>query len=550
MPYPPSGAPDPRPPEALDELPPALSELDGALLRDGAVWRRRLPDASRAAQRAVARLHGTPRGASSSPSTYQASRTEPRAAIRSAPSPRAAGRTRGLVAVAAAVAVVGLLAALLHALNPVRGLTTTATRGTPTASPAAATATSTPNPWTALPGYDDPATRKLVVEPSDPRVAYAILAGAPSGATVTPSKFAPPPTYQLRRTDDGGASWRALNLPIAEPQNGQESDYGIQSLAVSPADANTVFVAIQLGTASLCDQYVGSGLGKSGSVCLAQYVSRDGGQQWQPLRLPAIAPQQPGQSALGARITTQGDRLYATIGDFCACGGTEPTGRIGVSTDGGLTWTLADAGLVNQGRGADRFAVSPSGSALFAVAEPVDATLTPVSATPPYPPGSLELWRSDDAGASWMRIGAVPHNAANDLAVAPTGDVAHPVLYLVTDADASAGTFTKLAAPILSRSLDGGQTWAPVAVTGLPSGASIEPSLPATLDDGSALVSVSVSGGSALYAWAPATSAWRRIAPPFTAGTVSALIVAPQGAAQPQAIYVVSDRGVQRYPAP
>lgn len=168
----------------------------------------------------------------------------------------------------------------------------------------------------------------------------------------------------------------------------------------------------------------------------------------------------------------------------------------------------------------------------------------------PYPPGSLEFWRSDDAGASWTRIGGVPHNAASDLAVAPGGEIAHPVLYLVTDSDASGGTYTKLAAPILSRSRDGGQTWAPVAVTGLPSGASIEPSLPATLDDGSALVYVSVSGGSALYAWAPATSAWRLIAPPFTAATVSALILAPQGAGQPQAIYVVSDRGVQRYPTP
>lgn len=546
MSYPPFGASDPRSTEALDNLSPALSELDSALLRDGAVWRRRLPNAGRAAHRAIARLHGAP----SSPSTYQTSHAEPRAEVRPALSPLAAGHTRGLVAVATTVAVVGLLAALLHALNPVRGLTTTASRGTPTASPAVATATSAPNPWTTLPGYDDPATRKLVVAPSDPRVAYAILAGAPPGATVTPSKFAPPPTYELRRTDDGGASWRALNLPVPEPQNGQGSDYGIQSLAVSPADANTVFLAIQLGTAGLCDQYVGSGLGKSGSFCLAQYVSRDGGQQWQPLRLPAIAPQQPGQSALGARIATQGDRLYATIGDFCACSGAEPTGRIGVSTDGGLTWALADAGLVNQGRGADRFAASPSGSALFAVAEPVDATLTPVSATPPYPPGSLEFWRSDDAGASWTRIGGVPHNAASDLAVAPGGEIAHPVLYLVTDSDASGGTYTKLAAPILSRSRDGGQTWAPVAVTGLPSGASIEPSLPATLDDGSALVYVSVSGGSALYAWAPATSAWRLIAPPFTAATVSALILAPQGAGQPQAIYVVSDRGVQRYPTP
>lgn len=393
MSYPPFGASDPRSTEALDNLSPALSELDSALLRDGAVWRRRLPNAGRAAHRAIARLHGAP----SSPSTYQTSHAEPRAEVRPALSPLAAGHTRGLVAVATTVAVVGLLAALLHALNPVRGLTTTASRGTPTASPAVATATSAPNPWTTLPGYDDPATRKLVVAPSDPRVAYAILAGAPPGATVTPSKFAPPPTYELRRTDDGGASWRALNLPVPEPQNGQGSDYGIQSLAVSPADANTVFLAIQLGTAGLCDQYVGSGLGKSGSFCLAQYVSRDGGQQWQPLRLPAIAPQQPGQSALGARIATQGDRLYATIGDFCACSGAEPTGRIGVSTDGGLTWALADAGLVNQGRGADRFAASPSGSALFAVAEPVDATLTPVSATPPIPPAA---WSS---GAATMR---------------------------------------------------------------------------------------------------------------------------------------------------
>ena len=121
-----SGRSDFRPPEELDELSPQLRELDRYLLLDGAVWRRRLPDAAQAAHRAVSLLE-QPRRPTADLSTLPTEILPAQHAPTSYPAPsaqpdrrRPASRTQRLVAAAAAIAVVALLAALLHSVVPGR----------------------------------------------------------------------------------------------------------------------------------------------------------------------------------------------------------------------------------------------------------------------------------------------------------------------------------------------------------------------------------------------------------------------------------------------
>jgi len=532
------------PPEQLDELAPELDELDSALLRDGGVWRRRLPEGQQAAHRALAVLkrRGLPPGVVAGTRFYTMGERA-RGIPRSAPLwARRQRRERGRewVGIAAMMAVVVLIAALLHALVASHeGERPQTKTPLPSATGSLTADTSKLEQWTLLSGFSGHSN--VALAPSNPHVAYDYRV-----EESTPSKFGPPPTYVLARTEDGGATWQPLPLPIPQPASGGQSDYGILTVSVSPLDPQWVYVTFQLSTATLCDHY-GGGIGKSGGICAPQFVSTDGGRHWRQMHIPATAPQERGVPVLAGDFAVQGNRLYVTIGDFCPCSGAAALGRMAVSTDGGVTWRTMDDALIAKGLGVDSYAVAPSGATLFAIAERVNASLMPITqVSPPYAPGHLQLWRSDDAGASWKLVGDVPHNAVRNMWITRGTDEAHPLLYFVTESDGTTGQFTELPMPAVAASLDGGKTWTEAPATGIPSGYTAYAHIWGVLPDGSVLlVFMSNDGSRTIFAWKAGAANWRQVTPPFTAAgddpsDITSLLVISSGNRSASTIYLVT----------
>jgi photosystem II stability/assembly factor-like uncharacterized protein len=170
----------------------------------------------------------------------------------------------------------------------------------------------------------------LTVAPSAPEVLYAVGSAA-------------------FRSDDGGASWRALG----------PAPCGYGPVVVGPRDPRTVY-----------------------QVCSERLArSRDGGETWEPVYVEA-AGSLPGLRDLAVNPAAP-DRLYVA------------TGALGVYTtrNGGLLWRRASAGLGSLGTFSLAFDPRAPQS-LFAVTAGA------------YGPAGEErrwLWRSFDAGATWSR---------------------------------------------------------------------------------------------------------------------------------------------------
>jgi hypothetical protein len=424
---------------------------------------------------------------------------------------------QGVMVLVVALLVGALVASHLPATNHPTG------QGTQT--PGTATPTATPGPdgtWVTPQGL---ANLKGVptLAPSNPNILYQVFS--------MDSQTAPP---TISRSNDSGATWQTLPVPFVA--SGQV--FGV-TLGVSPLDAQVVVLQVayyaSANMPTTCpDTSAAAGLkaARAGfALCYLHYLSRDGGRHWQLLALPVSAqdmvntilePMGNLTPSGGLLLRAQGARLYAFME---APGGS----HLLVSADGGQTWRVDDAGIGAASRYvcAAQVLPAPDGSVIFALVSPL----------PCGTGGVQELWRSDDAGATWHRTGPLPGNAAvgvQSFVVSAQGARAMPLIYAMI----SGGL---LKPSDLKVSVDGGATWLAAPDQGIVSGIYTFTGPLAVLGDGSVLAGVqrplnsSPYLATALYRWKPGEAAWHQVAPAVTGTPYSVLVTG-----QPETVWMVS----------
>lgn len=384
---------------------------------------------------------------------------------------------------AAALLLIALLAALLvtHA-----GARPTAQTSVATSTATALTLpTATPTPsgpqWQPVASYAQ--ANGLVLAPSNPLVGYQF-------AIVSTSKFSG--SLLFESTHDVGATWQDITPPAAI-QGLNSQDFAMPtSLAVSPLDPNTLYLTVTAQTASC--QY-----------CTVQYYSRNGGASWHVLSLPA--------GDLLTSLCAQGSRIWGMIGPpFTAQDTTAPAGHLARSDDGGVSWTLADNKLPSS-VGIALYAPAAAGHSVLVVSDRADRFNSGVCGGC-LPPADYRVWRSDNAGASWTQVAALPYHDVNDY-----------ISGLFVAGDASAlylDVYTPESRALTAMdSTDGGRTWSAAPASG------INPTTPqlnalwGVLADGSVVATYSPPGDPygdttrAFYAWKPGTARWRALAAPL-----------------------------------
>jgi hypothetical protein len=541
---------DARDLDASEPLPPELEALHYRLLADGAAWRERLPSTEQLEQR-LAELSQQPRPARRPDlpiSTPNAQRGRVAGMRRTkGASEMFSRRIKTVTAVVTIAAVVALFAFLFRGFagghsSPTAHPNAGSPTATATAAPAAqATAATLVKNLNALP----------VVAPSNTQVIYLLVAASDPN---------PDGKLMLQRSDDGGTSWKHFALPA-----GTLGDPIQHIVMVSPLDAQHVFLTTtgqnRSGTngfpacagALASDGGVGPLAARSGGgPCVAQYASADGGAHWQRLNLPNtdfFIPQALGApetysigtvAQASSTLRAQGQRLYSAMGQVTNVEGGGGLGggpgmRLITSTDGGLTWSLADRTLVTQVQSICDYAPTPQGSTLFAV------TSQGCDSESPQP---MNLWQSDDAGAHWSKVGQLPGNTDLGLIAVSGAAGAGPTLYLDATTEtcviggALAASNGALAATLpqsgscnlptapsdVQVSVDGGKTWKAAPLQGFP-GEKQSPGAPlGVLGDGSVLyLDPNVSSpNNSFRAWKGGDSSWHQVGSDIAATVISA----------------------------
>jgi DNA-directed RNA polymerase specialized sigma24 family protein len=503
------------------------------LAADGAAWRAALPTTAvlDAYALTLVRTDGEPNDRSEETLVLDG---QPPLPLRVPPSRHGRASVRGLsrlgrVAGVAAMAAVVILFAGVYTLRA-PGTHRGNHAGEPTATPGVARDLAWQDQRQLQPGPEvGPADIDPVVSPSDPRVVYE----ANSHPTDDPSEVN---WLALRRTDDGGATWHDLPVPVHARITGVR-------LSVSPRDAHTVFLELYEPAgdqpADACPAVFHESTVPR-IACQPQYRSTDGGATWTPLITPDYHI--PGESLVGLNsgyglgappgqgfgLRSQGERLYSTLW----CPPVDPCVRIVASDDGGVTWRFVDDAVIAQGMDILDYAVAPSGATIFAIAGPSTHSWRS--------PTQLSLWRSDDGGATWRQIGPLPTPHALGLLALPTANSAQPLLYL--DAPRITGYATNKmgeSVPSLSYladdvkvSTDGGSTWQSAPTGGASTRLRPIFGLLGTLADGSIVVGCVPDGGTdpfapagqdianhvTLYAWRLGDPTWRQLASELSSG--------------------------------
>ena len=310
-------------------------------------------------------------------------------------SPRSFPRRMSVwLATVSLLVIVGALAALL--LSATRGRSPASNGSTATASAKAtanATVTLLHGRWVSLDSLaasvEFDANDLPAIAPSDPHVVYQTLArGIQQHLPAT-----------LRRTDDGGATWHDLPVPVPS------AHVGHAGFLVSPLDARTVFLTLIDTQAEDCPPGTAQLNTEGGGVlCWLQYTSTDSGAHWKATKLPRsgwITPNLTNNSATALQVARGSDgqpRLYALLN--CPFGVTTCS-RLIVSADSGLSWSYADASLLAAGATNVCSTAADSRSATVYAVTTADVECGWNRQKP------LTLWRSEDAGAHWTNAGAL-----------------------------------------------------------------------------------------------------------------------------------------------
>jgi hypothetical protein len=375
----------------------------------------------------------------------------------------------------------------------------------------------TPTPgisgWVSIPALSNSHIQPAIA-PSDPRVVYEQQ----------------PQSVGIRRSDDDGAHWRNLPLPVPASQ--------VQSLQfmVNPAKAQDIFLIVNLASSSSSCPTSQASTGQINAYaggCQVQYVSTDGGAHWGLMHWSAPVSGFSGTTVTVGPVIAQGNRLYTLIYDA------QQRQRLIVSADGGATWQPADESLLAQQQGLCNFAAASSGSTLFAFVQPGTCAQAvgylENSASPAATQSGLTVWRSDDAGAHWAQVGTFPYQSPDTQAFMALGNnTSQPLL---VGAAGIGDSYTRVF------SADGGATWQALPDQGLPGVVSNSLLAQTALSDGSLLSAQATQAGNALYAWRPGDQAWHQVTPLFT-GRPSDPIVAPSPNGQDTLWLVTDDNGV------
>jgi photosystem II stability/assembly factor-like uncharacterized protein len=275
----------------------------------------------------------------------------------------------------------------------------------------------------------------LAIDPQNPETLYA------GGGSRSPG---PAGANQIFKSTDGGASWNpaSLGLPLV-PMGGS---LGIFSLAVSPQNPAVIYALISVRSQNGPDTYYVA-------------ISKDGVASWTTVTDPGFGaselapdPGDPGTLYLGTGngvlktadggghwdLANSGLRA-AGIGQVVVDSQTAGTlfvrsdQRLLKSADGGKSWSSSSSGLTQ--------------SFGNLVADPQDSRTLYIMASECSPcgpgPNGVGLFKSQDAGGSWVEIYHAPLNSALGL-VAPAQ---FPNVLYANIGDE------------LAKSSDGGYTW-------------------------------------------------------------------------------------------
>jgi photosystem II stability/assembly factor-like uncharacterized protein len=292
----------------------------------------------------------------------------------------------------------------------------------------------------------------IAVAPSDPNVVYV---GSGEGLH-RPDLSVGDGIY---KSTDAGATWTHLGL-----RDGQQ----ISMMAVDPRDPNKLFVAVP-----------GHPYGPHAERGI--YRSTDGGQSFQKVLYK--------DENIGGNDVeidpSDSNIVYATLwdsreGPWENASWNGPGGGIFKSTDGGQTWNQLAGGL-------------PAGivQAYITIAPSNPRRLLAVVAVK----DNVELYRSDDAGATWATVTTDPRPkvriGGGDLSIARFDPKDPDILYVVST--------------VTWRSMDGGKAW--TGFRGAPGGDDYQnvwinpenPSIIALASDQGAIISV--NGGQTWSSW-------------------------------------------------
>lgn len=488
-----------------DALPAELRRVHQHLLGDGDAWRAEYPASAEFRERveafqrsAVAQAYepgAQRRTMRVSDSMHMA--PPPTSTPLDSPPTRVRRRyLRGVLAVAAAIMVAALFAVAFQKLS-VSG---------PAQQQHAPTATPSASVWQSVGQFQSRNGERVAVAPSDPYVVYRLKSA----------------TFAMERSDDGGATWLAITFP---PELRLPSLRTNPVFDISPVNPNIVYLTT-FGDPSkmVCESSIPPGGRVPATKCTEQYVTTDGGKNWQRLTLPengqltGMLTQVFGSPR--APLIPQGSRVYSLM---TLVGPTLDSYRLVVSSDG-VHWQTADSALTATDQRIESYLASPTGSTVW-------ATLADNS-----------LWRSDDAGTNWERVGPLPRNQAQET----MGLVAARVVGANSFLYSAAGSppLGDIAPDGMRVSSDGGKSWQPSPTAGIPDGQHAAPHSAMTLSDGTLValfrttqLNIAFDEGilhnAAYYAWKPGATSWTRLTPTFDAEAVQQQWITPANDAKP-----------------
>jgi photosystem II stability/assembly factor-like uncharacterized protein len=280
--------------------------------------------------------------------------------------------------------------------------------------------------WTPT-GLNNVGVSGIAADPTDSRILYA--ASLASGYHETP--------YSLRRSGDGGLTWSVV-------LGGFSPGTRITALAVGGRDPVIVYVA-------LADVH-----GK-GSI----EKTTDGGQTWSPV---GPLPDQLGVSAL-LIDPSNASFLYAATADgvFNSSDGAATWSRVLDTPSRCLAMAPADSAVLYAGAADGVSASFNAGASWTGTKAGLIATsvrellVNPRSRNELYARSGLNIFQSADGGGTWQLIEELPSD------LSPAGFVLNwknPSIQYVGPITMGGGLCTGV-----SRTLDGGRSWAPTSLT-------------------------------------------------------------------------------------